>query len=227
MRMEQQLLFPGMVKEKRQHRKRSKRVESPKEEGEILYYGRYTDEDTLIFIEKDRAEHNAEIHTAMVKAEKAGLTWAEFEKKYPKVFKIVWDILERSGLMTFEEWGKETKQKKGRRRQPASQAQESPPSKEEYMKTDRWERMPLPEEPFNGEVVRERAPLLSRPYDGSEMWIPTEITDEFGEVQAGFSVDPYVTFKAEDAKKVTKAFRKHGYLCRRNDRLVEKSMGIT
>jgi len=220
MKMKQQLLFPSMMKES------SKPVIPPKEECQILYYGRYIDDDTIIFIEKERAEYNAEIHTAMAKAEKAGLTWGEFKEKHPKVFNKVWGILECSGLMTLDEWLKDRTKEKGRRRKAPSQVQETPPSKEEYMKTNRWERMPLPEEPFNGEVLLEYAPSLAAPYDGCEMWIPTEITDEFGEVQVGFSVDAYVTFKAEDAKKVTRAFRKHGYLCRRNDRLVEKSMGI-
>ena len=220
MRMKQQLLFPGLMKEPC---KPSKPVIPPKEECEVLYYGQYTDEDTLIFIEKERAEYNAEIHSAMAKAEKAGLTWAELREKYPKVFKEVWGILERCGLMTFEEWLKETTG--GRRRRTPSQIQETPASKEEYMQTTKGERMPLLEEPVDSEVVLEHAPSLAAPYDGSEMWIPTEITDEFGTVQAGFFV-AYVTFDAKDVKQLTRAFRKHGYLCRKNDRLVEKARGI-
>ena len=82
------------------------------------------------------------------------------------------------------------------------------------------------EEPFESDVILEHDPSLRSPYDGSEMWIPFEITAEFGDVQGGFDLDGYVTFKAEDARKVTRAFRKHGFLCRRNDRLVEKACGI-
>jgi hypothetical protein len=128
-------------------------------------------------------------------------------------------------LTTFEEWLKDRTKEKGRRRKAPSQVQETPPSKEEYMKTNRWERMPLMEEPFDGQVILEHDPSLAAPYDGSEMWIPTEITDEFGTVQAGFFV-AYVTFDAKDVKQLTRAFRKHGYLCRKNDRLVEKARGI-
>ena len=218
MRMKQQPLFPGMMREP------SKPVIPTKEECEVLYYGRYIDDDTIIFIEKERAEYNAEIHTAMAKAEKAGLTWGEFKEKYPKVFNKVWGVLESCELTTFEEWLKE--KTRGRRQRPQSQPEETPAAKDEYMKIMKWERMPLLEEPFDGQVVLEHAPSLAAPYDGSVMLIPTEITDEFGEVQEGFSVDPYVTFRAEDVKKVTRAFRKHGYLCKRNDRIVEKAMGI-
>lgn len=226
MRMEQQPLFPGVVRKQKQQRKHPKRVRPPKEERNVLYYGQFIDDDTVIFLEKERAEHNAEIHTAMDKARKAGQTWGEFREKHPKVFKEVWGVLERSGLTTFDEWLKERTKRRGRRRQAPAQAQETTALRDEYIQISRWQRMPLPEEPFDSEVILEHAPSLAAPYDGSEMWIPTEIIDEFGDVQGGFDLDGYVTFKAEDAEKVAWAFRRHGYVCTRNDRLVEKSMGI-
>ena len=128
------------------------------------------------------AEDNAKIHTAMTKAEKAGLTWAGFEKKYPKVFRILSEILKRSGLVTFDGWLEEITKEKGRGRRIHSQIQETPASKAEYMQTTRWERMPSLEELFNSEVALEHAPALSAPYDGSVMWIHREITDELGDV---------------------------------------------
>ena len=217
MRMKQLLLFPSMTKEPR---KLAKPVSPPNEERELLYYGRYIDSDTLVFIKKNRAEYNAEIHTAMARAEKAGLTWGELEKRYPQI----WALMERLKLTTFENWVKKTKRDKSKKGRSGLQVVSSP--RKEYMNLGKWDRMPLPEEPFDGQVILENYPLLGAPYDGSEGWIPTEITDEFGEVQEGFFVDPYVTFKEKDVKEVTKAFRKHGYRCRRNNRIVEKAMGI-
>jgi hypothetical protein len=190
----------------------------------VLYYGCFPDEDTLIFIEKSRAEYNAKIHTAMARAEDQGLTWQQFKKKYPELFKKIWAVLEDCDLLTFDEWLQESKY--GRVRQSSSQPEETSTAKSEYMKLMQWDRMPLMEERFVGQVVLEHAPLLAAPYDGSEMWIPREITDEFGTVEEGFFVDPYVTFKAKDIRKLTKAFRRHGYLCKRNDRLIEKARGV-
>jgi hypothetical protein len=36
----------------------------------------------------------------------------------------------------------------------------------------------------------------------------------------------WVTFKSEDEKRLIPAFRKHGYVSIRNDRLIEKAIGI-
>jgi len=221
MRMKQQLLFPGLMKEPS---KPPKPVLPRKEECEVLYYGRFSDEETFIFIEKDLAEHNAKIHTAMSKATDAGLTWGEFRERYPDVFKGIWKVLEECELMTFDEWLEESR--KGRRGQAQSQPEGPPPSKEGYMKTSKWDRMPLMEERFDSRVILEHAPLLEAPHDGLAQRLPQEIIDEFGTVEGGFSIDEYVTFKKKDLERVRQSFRKHGYLCKRNDRLIEKARGI-
>ena len=221
MRMKQQLLFPGLMKEPC---KPSKPVIPPKEECEVLYYGRFDDEDALIFIEKKLAEYNANIHTAMSKATDAGLTWGEFRERYPSVFNEIWRMLEECELSTFEEWLKE--RTKGRRRRSPTQLEEISAAKNEYMKLKKWDRMPLMEEPFVAQVILENAPLLEAPHDGLALRLPQEIIDEFGTVEGGFSIDDYVTFNAEDIKKVRRAFRRYGYLCKRNDRLIEKARGI-
>ena len=221
MRMKQQLLFPGMMKEPC---KPSKPVIPPREECEVLYYGRFDDEDALIFIEKNLAEYNAKIHTAMSKATDAGLTWGEFTERYPSVFTEIWRVLESCELMTFDEWLKEGTRGRGWR--PPSQPKETPAAKDEYMKITKWDRMPLMEEPFDGQVILDHAPLLQAPHDGLALRLPEEIIDEFGTVEGGFSIDDYVTFNAEDIKKLRQAFRRQGYLCKRNDRLIEKARGI-
>jgi hypothetical protein len=192
----------------------------PKEECEVLYYGVFFGEDIIIFLQKRLADESAKIHGAMEKARNAGLTWGEVRRKHRKLWRLLLDC----ELETFEEWLEEIDEKTDKRKQKHLQVVVSP--RDEYMKTSKWHRMPLPEEPFDPQVLTELYPFLEAPYGGSDDWIPNEIIDEFGTVEEGFCVAAYVMFQAKDLKEVIRALRKHGYLCRESQRKIDNACGL-
>jgi hypothetical protein len=187
-----------------------------KEECEVLYYGRFEGDDEIIFLPKELVDYNIKIHKAMDKA--ANLTWGEVKKRFPEI----WSLLEECELPTFEEWLEEREPQGG---MEGERLQVLASARNEYENLTKWQRMPFPDEQFDTDVILESYPNLQYPHSGCWHWIPSEITNKFGRVDEGFDVDAYVTFHAKDLRKVIRAFRKHGYICRRNDSKIEAASG--
>jgi hypothetical protein len=58
-----------------------------------LVYGRVYQDDTLVFLEKSDAEYFARLNEAIWENGGKGLTWRDFKKRYPDVYKVIYDNL--------------------------------------------------------------------------------------------------------------------------------------
>lgn len=64
------------------------------------------------------------------------------------------------------------------------------------------------------------------PHQSKVDWVPQDIQDDYGEFGSSVVYRDWLTFKAEDEKRLIAAFRKHVYVCIRKDNLIEKAIGI-
>ena len=190
----------------------------PEDKCEVLYYGSFDDEDEIIFLPKELVESNITIHKAMNQACTEGLTWGQVMNRYPEL----WSMLEELDLPYFGDWLEEQEQDTSKNQKLSVLTS----ARKEYMEQMPWDRMPLPEEPFDPQLIIEHHPGLESPHDSSGSYLPTEVVDEFGTEENGFFIDQYVTFQKKALRKVIHALRRHGYICRRADSKIDAARGL-
>jgi hypothetical protein len=190
----------------------------PPKECELLYYGTLFDDDEIVFLPKELVDDNIKAHQAMNQACTEGLTWGHVINRYPEL----WTMLEELDLPYFGDWLEE--QEQSTTKNEKLHVLTSP--KTQYMNLSKWDRMPLPEEPFDPQVIIEHYPSLEAPHSGSGAYIPWEIRDEYGTEQNGFFIDAYVTFQKKGLRKVIHALGRHGFICRRDQSKIDAARGL-
>jgi hypothetical protein len=171
-------------------------------------------EDYLVFLRKSDAVELSACRQAL----RSSKTWGEFRTRisadaYSELMEFMddavdflefcWEALESDPDLTLDE------------------------VRSEYLKLPIGERLAEDEDAFSQEHV----PWT---YDGDwprwpaqEMlrWVPKEIQERYGTVEDSVLNGEFLTFDPSDERRIVAAFKRSGYLCVRDNRLVERASG--
>jgi len=165
-------------------------------------------------VKKKRVRELTACHRALTTAK----TWGEFQSQItPESYAGLLELLaDAADFSTFYEEQLEVEPDK-----PLEQA------KSEYMQLDIGERFPEDHDPFSWDQI----PFV---YDGDwpawparEMlaWVPDEISEHYGEGASSMLNGECLLFACSDERMLTAAFRRAGYRCVRDDKLVRLASG--
>jgi hypothetical protein len=92
--------------------------------------------------------------------------------------------------------------------------------------------------PFGDRFPEDTDPLSSYPVPGIDdhdwpawpaqqmlSWVPTEIQEKYGSKESCLNGE-YLTLNPRNEHKITVAFRRAGYRCTRDDKLIQRASGI-
>ncbi len=183
-------------------------------EREEVVYGEINE--SLVFIKKKDAQRIWACHRALGTAK----TWGEFRSLVdPESYNRLIEVMDAS--VDFEAFCEE---------QPKSEPGLTPEeAKAEFMKMSIGDRLPEDSDAFSQDHV----PWT---YDGDwpdwpakKMlnWVPESIQEQYGTIESSMLNGEFLTFACSDARKIAAAFRRAGYRCVRNDKLVERASGYS
>jgi hypothetical protein len=100
-------------------------------------------------------------------------------------------------------------------------------AREEYLKLPVGDRFPEDEDPFSSDQVPgiDDRDWPAWPAQLMLYWVPREIQEKYGSKESCLNGE-YLTLDPRSERKITAAFRRAGYRCTRDDKLIQRASGM-
>ncbi|MFH1834397.1 MAG: hypothetical protein ABH877_05175 [bacterium] len=177
----------------------------------------------LVFMDRDHALDLAHLHQVLGEAK----TWGDLWSRLPRErFEEIWGIVEGDEeRKTFWDYWEELKDEEFFGDDPTRVSLEE--GHRRYRELPVHERHPMADDPFEARDIWGfgEGDYPEWPAQGMLHWIPDEIQERYGEVEASVHNGNFLVLASGSEQEIAEALRGYGYSCILDQALIERAHG--